>query len=340
MSNQPEKNGRFVITRRGGPEVLQWIEDDLPAAAPGHVRVKTLAAGVAYADLLMRRGLYPGQPAFPFTPGYDIVGDIDAVGADVTGLQVGQRVAALTMMGGYARYTTVPAAHLVPVPDGLDPGEAVSLVLNYVTAYQMIHRVAKLRAGQRMLVHSAAGGVGTAALELGKILGLTMYGTASKAKHPLLANLGATAIDYRTENFVERIHRLAPEGLDCVLDPIGGTNWWKSYRCLRRGGSLVCYGVQAAVSEGQLVAGLGFAMFGLMKIIPDGRKASWLNVKTIRDQHPDWFREDLTQLFELLGARRIQPVIAAKLPLRDAVRANELLEQSQVSGKLVLLPWE
>jgi NADPH:quinone reductase-like Zn-dependent oxidoreductase len=335
-----DKNMRFVITRRGGPEVLQRIEDGLPVPGPGHVRVKTLAAGVAYADLLMRRGLYPGQPAFPFTPGYDIVGDIDALGPDVAGFRVGQRVAALTMTGGYARYTTVPAAHLVPVPDGLDPGEAVSLVLNYVTAYQMIHRVAVLREGQRMLVHSAAGGVGTAALELGKILGLAMFGTASKAKHPLLANLGATAIDYRSENFIERIHQLAPEGLDCVLDPIGGANWWKSYRCLRRGGNLVCYGVQAAVSGGQMAAGLGFATFGLMRVIPDGKKASWFNVKTSRDEHPDRFREDLMRVFELLAARRIQPVIAARLPLRDAARANELLEQSQVSGKLVLLPWE
>lgn len=334
------KNARIVISREGGPDVLRWVEDELSAPSPGHVRVKILAAGVAYADLLMRRGLYPKQPKFPFTPGYDIVGEIEALGEAATNFRLGQRVAALTMTGGYARFTNVPAAHLVPVPDSLDPAEAVSLVLNYVTAYQMIHRVAQLREGQHLLVHSAAGGVGTAALQLGRIAGLVMFGTASKPKHLLLADLGAVPIDYRTENFVERLHQLVPEGLECVLDPIGGDNWWKSYRCLRRGGSLVCYGVQAAVAQGQLAAGRGFAMLGLMQLLPDGRKASWYNVKSLRDRHPARFRDDLTRLFQFLAAGLIQPVIAAKLPLHDAQRANEMLEQSQVSGKIVLLPWD
>jgi NADPH:quinone reductase len=334
------KNARIVITRLGGPEVLQWVEEDLPIPSAGHVRVKVLAAGVAYADLLMRRGLYPGAPKPPFVPGYDIVGDIDAVGPGVTEFKIGQRVAALTMTGGYSRFTVVPATHLVTVSDGLDPAEAVSLVLNYVTAYQMMRRVAKLSAGQRLLVHSAAGGVGTAALQLGKIDGLVMYGTASKPKHGLLADLGAVPIDYRSEDFAVRIHELAPEGVDCALDPIGGTSWWKSYGCLRRGGSLVCYGVQAAVSQGKLAAGLGFAALGITKLLPDGRKASWFNVKSSRDQHPDWFREDLAQLFWYLATRQIQPVIAAKLPLHEAQRANEMLEKSQVAGKIVLLPWE
>jgi NADPH:quinone reductase len=334
------ENARILITRQGGPEVLQWREEDLPSAAPGQVCVKVLATGVAYADILMRRGLYPNTPPFPFTPGYDIVGDIEALGDGVTGFQLGQRVAALTMIGGYSRFTTVPAAHLVLVPDGLDPAEAVSLVLNYVTAFQMLHRVAQLTAGRRLLVHSAAGGVGTAVLQLGKAVGLVMFGTASKPKHNLLTTLGAVPIDYRSENFVERIHQLAPEGLDCVLDPIGGKNWWRSYSCLRRGGSLVCFGAQAAITGGKAAAGLGFASLALTKLLPDGKTASWYNVKTLRDLHPDWFHADLAQLFNLLLARQIQPVIAAKLPLREARRANEMLESSQVSGKLVLLPWE
>jgi len=336
----PPKNARVIIGKLGGPEVLIWVQEDLPQPTPGHVRVKVLAAGVAYADILMRRGLYPKTPPLPFAPGYDIVGDIDAVGEGVDNFQVGQRVAALTMIGGYSQYTLVPAIHLVPVPVGLDPAEAVSLVLNYVTAYQMLHRLAHLTVGQTLLVHSAAGGVGTAALQLGKILGLTLFGTASKSKSDLVSALGAVAIDYRTESFVDRIRAFAPQGLDCVLDPIGGTHWWDSYRCLRRGGSLLCYGVQAAVSDGKLVAGLGFALMGLMKALPDGKNASWYNVKSLRDQRPDWFREDLSNLFDLLSARLIQPVIAGRFSLRDAPRANEMLEKSQVSGKLVLLPQE
>jgi NADPH:quinone reductase-like Zn-dependent oxidoreductase len=334
------KNARVVITSKGGPEVLKYVEDDLPAPATGQVGVKVLATGVAYADVLMRHGLYPKTPPFPFAPGYDIVGDIDALGPGVTQFALGQRVAALTMTGGYAQYTLVPAAHLVPVPDQLDPAEAVSLVLNYVTAYQMLHRFAKLHEGQRLLVHGAAGGVGTAALQLGKIAGLVMFGTASKSKHELVTSLGATPIDYRSENFVERITQLAPGGVDCVLDPIGGKNWLDSYRCLRAGGTLACYGASSAVAEGKLSAGLGFATLGLLKLIPDGKRACWYNIKTLRDTHPGWFRDDLSKLFILLRDRKIQPVIAAKLPLREAARANDMLEKAQVSGKIVLLPQE
>lgn len=331
---------RVVIAAEGGPEVLKIVEDEVPAPGTGEVRVKNLASGVAYADVLMRHRLYPKTPAFPFAPGYDIVGDIDAIGADVGEFAVGQRVAALTMLGGYAQYTIVPAVHLVPVPANLDPAEAVSLVLNYVTAYQMMHRVARLQPGQSFLVHGAAGGVGTAALELGKLIGLKMFGTASKGKHALVHSLGAAPIDYRSENFVERIRQLAPGGVDCVLDSIGGKNWLASYRCLRGEGSLICYGASAAVNEGKLSAGVGFATFGFLRLIPGGKKVTWFNVKTWRDEHPDWFREDLSALFELLAKRQIQPVIGARLPLREAARANEMLEHAEVTGKIVLLPQE
>lgn len=340
MPISPQKNLRVIITAQGSPEVLKLIEEDLPTPAPGQVRVKNLASGVAYADVLMRHGLYPKTPPFPFTPGYDIVGEIDALGDGVQGFSIGQRVAALTMIGGYAQYTLVPAAHLVLLPANLDPADAVSLVLNYVTAYQMLHRAADLRDGQSLLVHGAAGGVGTAALQLGKIAKLRMFGTASKPKHELVSSLGATPIDYRSENFQTRIQQLAPGGVNCVLDPIGGKNWLASYRCLRPQGTLICYGASSAVAEGKLSAGLGFATLGLLKLIPDGRRAFWYNVKSLRDQHPAWFREDLSRLFDLLASRQIQPVIAAKLPLREAARANQLLEQSQVSGKIVLLPQE
>ena len=340
MTAVPQKNLRVVITAQGGPEVLKLVEGDLPVPASGQVRVKNLASGVAYADVLMRHGLYPKTPPFPFVPGYDIVGEIDAVGEGVQNFSLGQRVAALTMVGGYAQYTLVPTAHLVPVSANLDPAESVSLVLNYVTAYQMLHRVANLHEGQSLLVHGAAGGVGTAALQLGKIAKLKMFGTASKRKHELVSSLGATPIDYRSENFQTRIQQLSPGGVDCVLDPIGGKNWLASYRSLRPGGALACYGASSAVAEGKLSAGLGFATLGLLKLIPDGKRAFWYNVKTLRDQHPDWFREDLSKLFDLLYTRQIQPVIAAKLPLREAARANQLLEQAQVSGKIVLLPQE
>jgi NADPH:quinone reductase-like Zn-dependent oxidoreductase len=332
-----QRNARVVITGLGGPQVLKYVEEELPTPRPGQVRVKILAAGVAFADVLMRHGLYPGTPNFPFAPGYDIVGEVDALGEAASPFTIGQRVAALTMTGGYSRYTLVPAARLVGVPAALDPVEAVSLVLNYVTAYQMLHRVAKLREGQRVLIHAAAGGVGTAALQLGKIAGLEMFGTASKSKHDLVASLGAIPIDYRSGDFAERLGQLALGGVDAVLDPIGGKHWWTSYNCLRRGGALLCYGSQAALSEGKLSAGLGFAMLSLMKILPDGKHAYWYNVKTCSDTSPESFREDLVRLFDLLSQKRIRPVIAARFPLREAAHAHELLENAQVSGKLVLL---
>jgi NADPH:quinone reductase-like Zn-dependent oxidoreductase len=331
------RNARIVITAIGGPEVLKWVEEDAPFPGPGQVRVRVLSAGVAYADILMRRGLYPGAPKLPLTPGYDIVGEIDSLGDGVSGFRPGQHVAALTMIGGYSRFLLIPAAQIVSVPGELDPAEAVALVLNYVTAYQMLYRIAKIRSGQYMLVHSAAGGVGTAALQLGRIADLRMFGTASRPKHELISSFGATPIDYRSEDFVERIRELAHEGLDAVLDPIGGTNWPRSYSLLKRGGHLVCYGVQVAVSKGQLAAGLGFLFLGASKLLPDGKHAAFFNAKTLHDTHFDWFREDLMKLFDLLSRRQIQPVIAAKFSLRDAGQANALLEGGNVSGKLVLL---
>lgn len=331
------KNGRIVVTAFGGPEVLKYIEDDLPEPGPTQVRVRVLAAGVAYADVLMRRGLYPKTPMPPFTPGYDLVGEIDARGKDVTQFAEGQRVGALTVRGAYSRFAIVPEQFLVPVPDSLDPSEAVCLILNYVTAYQMLHRVANLSSGQSLLIHGAAGGVGTAVLQLGGLHGITMFGTASKSKQDTLSSAGAVAIDYRAADFSKRVRELSPDGVDAVFDPVGGMNWLRSYRLVRRGGVLVCYGVSAMSTQGKLAGAESFALLGILKLIPDGRRCVWYNVTSLRDQHPDWFREDLKILLDLLSQRKIQPVVASRLPLREAAQANELLEHAKFTGKIVLL---
>ena len=175
------KNRRIIISRKGGPEVLKLIEEEAPSPAGGEVRVRVQAAGVAFADIMMREGLYPGAPPVPFTPGYDIVGLVDEPGAGVKSLSPGKRVAALTKVGGYADYLCLPEKDLVEMPIGLDPAEAVCLVLNYMTAWQMLHRVAHVREGEKILIHGAAGGVGTALLQLGVLSGLELYGTASKS---------------------------------------------------------------------------------------------------------------------------------------------------------------
>jgi NADPH:quinone reductase-like Zn-dependent oxidoreductase len=209
--------------------------------------------------------------------------------------------------------------------------------LNYVTAYQMLHRVANVSAAQRILIHGAAGGVGTALLQLGSLHGLTMYGTASKPKHGAIAAAGGIPIDYKTEDFSKRVPELSGDGVDAVFDPVGGTNWWRSYRLVRRGGALVCYGVQRAVTNGKLAGAGSFLLLGILKAIPDGRRCVWYNITNLRKAHPDWFRADLKILFDLLAQRKIQPLVASRLPLREAAKANEQIEHAAFAGKIVLL---
>ena len=328
------RNTRVILTALGGPEVFRVIEDDVRDPGANEVRVKILATGVAFADVLMRRGLYSGVPPLPYSPGYDIVGVIDSCGSGVTQWKQGDVVAALTKTGGYSRYIVLPESQPVRVPAGLDPAEAVSLVLNYTTAYQLIHRIAKLGEGDSVLIHGAAGGVGTAALQLGRLDGLKMFGTASKAKHDLVATLGGIPIDYRNEDFVARA-----TGVDAVFDPIGGRNWPRSYRALGKGGRFVGYGMSAAIAGGRrniLLAGASFAWLAFAGILP-GKSAVWYNITTEKKNHPERFREDLSRLLEMLREKTISPVVAERLPLRGAGRAHELLERASVSGKIVLM---
>jgi len=328
------QNTRVVLTALGGPEVLKVIEDDVPDPGANQLRVRILACGVAFADVLMRRGMYPEVPPLPFSPGYDIVGAVDACGAGVTQWKPGDLVTALTHTGGYSRFILLPESELVRVPAGLDPAEAVGLVLNYTTAYQLIHRLTELRQGQSVLIHGAGGGVGTAALQLGSLAGLKMFGTASKSKHDLVSSLGGIPIDYRTEDFVQRA-----AGVDAVFDPIGGRNWLRSYRALGKRGHFVGYGLSAAIEGGRrnrMLAVASFAWLGLAGLLP-GKSARWYSITTEKKKHPQWFREDLSRLLTMLQERSISPIVAERLPLRDAGRAHDLLERAAVSGKIVLM---
>lgn len=285
------KYHRVVVTRHGGPDVLQVVEEDIPEPRAGEVRVKVLAAGVSAFDLMFRQsGRLPGTPSVPFTLGEDVVGVVDKLGEEVSTVELGQTVAGATIClgvgGGYAEFICLPASELVPVPAGVDPTEAVCVVVNYLTAHMAMHRTANVRSGERILVHGAAGGVGTALLELGKLAGLEMYGTASKYNHELVSALGATPIDYRTEDFVERIRTLTSggaltsgealtgDGVDVVFDPIGGARQlWRSYRVLRKGGRLVWFGVAATKKAGLRVIPLTLLMRTLLAYIPDGKRA-------------------------------------------------------------------
>ncbi|OGP94251.1 MAG: oxidoreductase [Deltaproteobacteria bacterium RBG_16_47_11] len=333
---------RVIITGFGGPEVLKEVEElELPNPKPGEVRVKVLATSVAFTDVMIRKGKYPDvKEKPPFSLGYDMVGVVDKLGEGVTRFRVGQKVADLTVIGAYSEYICLPENRLTLVPDGLDPAEAVSLVLSYVTAYQMLHRVAKVKGSQRILVHGAGGAVGTAMLQLGKLLDLKMYGTASKSKHEVVARLGATPIDYKNENIVQRMRNLTDAGVDAAFDPIGGDNLKRSFSVLRRGGILVAYGFYNAVMGKGGSIPFDFLRLKLWNILPNGRSTTFYSIAALRQKQPDWFSEDLTKLFDLLVEGKIKPIIAARMPLAEVRRAHELIEEAGVQGKIVLIVTE
>jgi NADPH:quinone reductase-like Zn-dependent oxidoreductase len=213
---------RVVVDRYGGPEVLRVVEEDDPRPGPGEVRVRMLVAGVSFTDAQLRAGTYMGGPKPPFTPGYELVGVVEELGPGCSRLREGDRVAALTVWGAYAERVCVPEVNAVEVPEDPDPAEVVSLVLPYMTAYQLLHRVAMAKSGETVLVHGAAGRMGTAVLELGALAGLRLYGTASARDRAVVERLGAVAIDYRNEDFLARVRELPGNGVDVVLDGLGG----------------------------------------------------------------------------------------------------------------------
>jgi NADPH2:quinone reductase len=355
---------RVVVDRFGGPEVLRVVEDDDPRPGPGEVRVRVLAAGVSFTDAQLRAGTYLGVPKPPFTPGYELVGVVDELGPGCSRLRVGDRIGVLTVWGADAERVCVPEANAVEVPEDLDPAEVLSLVFTYMTAYQVLHRVARVNSGETVLVHGAAGRVGTAVLELGALAGLRLYGTASARDRAAVERLGAMAIDYRNEDFVARVRELPGNGVDVVLDGLGGPLSLRSFRALRPGGRLVVFGAYATLVHGRkswrawiewYAATAGVALWGLLS---PGRRVFPYRIQKLREgrqvlpvgggrrallvgggpRYPDWFREDFQALLELLRAGKIHPVVAERLPLSDAHRAHELLESSAAVGKLVLVP--
>src|SRR6516225_9602939 len=248
------RHRRVVVTHNGGPEVVTTIEEDIPTAKSGEVRVKVWAAGVSLPDVLAREGVHPETPHVPYTPGWDLVGTVDQLGEGVTGFEPSQTVAAMPIHGCYAQYVCLSQRKLVPVPAGLDPAEAVAVVLNYVTAYQMLHRSTKARPGQRMLIHGASGGVGSAMLQLAQLAGVAMYGTCSAQGAAVVRELGGIPIDYKNADFVREIQRLTGDGVDTVFDGIGGDNLWRSREALHEGGRVVCYGFQAKMRGGRMAS--------------------------------------------------------------------------------------
>ena len=264
-------------------------------------------------------------------------------------MKPGQIVAAMPISGGYAEFVCLPPRELVPVPSGLDAAEAVCLVLNYVTAYQMLHRSADVRPGQRALIHGAAGGVGSALLQLGRLLGLEMYGTCSSRGASAVSDLGCIPIDYRGLDFVREVHRLTGEGVDVVFDGIGGSHIWRSREALRPGGTVVAYGITSSLRGGRSASGRpgrrhrfrAIASFGLYIaggwLLPGRRRVVPYSIQWLKRLEPAWFREDLSALLNLLEQRKIEPLIAQRFPLAEARHAQEMLGDGGVTGKIVLV---
>jgi NADPH2:quinone reductase len=338
-----------MVTHYGGPDALQVVEEERPEPKSGEVRVKVMASGVALPDVLAREGVHPETPRVPFTPGWDLVGKVDRLGDGVSGIEPGQIVAAMPISGAYSEFVCLPQRELVPVPPGLDAAEAVCVVLNYITAYQMLHRSAKVRAGQRVLIHGAAGGVGSALLQLGRLVGLEMYGTCSSHTAPTVSELGGVPIDYQNQDFVKEIHRLTGDGADVVFDGIGGGNLWRSREALRPGGTVVAYGFTAKLRAGRFAASRSggrhrfreAAILGLYLarnwFLPGRKRMIAYSIQTLKRLRPTWFRQDLIALFDLLQQQKIKPLIAHRFPLAEARHAHELLGKGGVVGKIVLM---
>ncbi|WP_437574888.1 zinc-binding dehydrogenase [Sorangium sp. So ce887] len=332
------------------PEGLEVRERPEVAPDAGEVLVATEATGVSYAEVQMLRGRYPGQPAFPFVPGYDIVGRVVALGPDVDDALLGKRVATLTGFGAWAERVVLRAEQLVVVPDALDAAEVDALITNGLTAYKMLHRVARVRAGQTVVVLGAGGGVGSLLVQLARLAGVHVIGTCRPSQRSAVEALGAQVVDFTRERVPEDVRALAPAGVDAVFDHVGGAaSLRSSFAMLRRGGYLVCYG-NASLGRTNGSAWRGFLEFIALKLMwsvtPGRRRSTFFDVwgrGTLGADHmfrPRRFwrelRDDLGALVELLATHQLKPQIARRIPLRDAASALAAHRAGGFVGKIVL----
>jgi NADPH:quinone reductase-like Zn-dependent oxidoreductase len=327
------------------PDGLVLRTRELPAPTRGQVLVAVTATGVSMAEQSMRRGRYPGQPKFPFVPGYDLVGTVTAVGPGVDPSRVGTHVAAMTKTGGWASHALLRAVDLVDVPAELDPAEVETLIVNGVTAWQMLHRTAKVQAGEIILVHGANGGVGTTLVQLAAHAGVRVIGTAHPRHHDALRALGATPVDYDDPQLRETLRDLAPEGFDAVFDHLGGESLDLSWQLLAPRGRLVSYAIATKVKGDGSLLGPFLATIGKVvawNLLPNGKRASFYDLWSGHLRRPAAFRarvrDDVGAVLALLAAGTLAPQVAARFPLSQATEAMTLAESRTVRGKVVLLP--
>jgi len=326
------------VERPGGTEVLTLREAELPSPQAGEMCIKVEASGVTLADIIARRGKpHPGSPRIPLVLGFEIAGTIIHLGAGVSGFKVGQRVIAVVHSGGYSSHLCVDAWRCIPIPDGIAMISAVALVVNYWTAWHLLHRTGKVQPRQRVLIHGVSGGVGTALAQLGHLAGLEMYGTASLSKHEQVRGLNVTPIDYRHDDFAARIVEWTDgNGVDLIIDPIGGNNWLRSYRTLGKGGRLLLTGIQSLADKPNVMLLPSALRMLFLALLPDGKSVRFVGL--IPENLRDSYREDLTKLVIYLAEGKIDPVINRTFALSKVAEAHRYLERGEVTGKLVLTP--
>ena len=344
IRTEPVNATEVVLPGQVEPDGLQVRTRELPSPAAGQVVLRMDATGVSFAEQQMRRGKYYDQPTFPFVPGYDVVGTVSALGAGVDTALLGKRFAAVTKTGGWASHLLLDAADLVAVPDQVTASEAETVVVNGITAWQMLHRIAKVPAGSTIVVLGANGGVGSTLVQLARHAGLTVIGTASPRHHDAVRALGAIPVDYRDPDLYGKIRQIAPDGVDAVFDHVGGPGLHQSWKLLRRGGTLTSYGTAATKDEAgnsQLPVLRLFARLLAWNYLPNGRSAHFYNFWAGRRRVSAFRRrqhEDLTQVLDLLAEGVITAQVAAQFPLSSAAEALTLAESRTVAGKIVIVP--
>jgi NADPH:quinone reductase-like Zn-dependent oxidoreductase len=333
----------------GEPEGLVPVRRVLPEPGPDEAIVRVEATGVSFAEQQMRLGKYYDQPPFPFVPGYDLVGVVERLGPRIardggTRVTVGQRVAALTKTGAWADRVVLDVRDLVPVPDGLDPVAAETVIVNGVTAWRMLHRMARPRTGGTVVVLGAAGGVGTVLVQLARSAGLRVIGIGSAGQQEAIAALGAVPVDYRNDDVPARVAQLAPGGVDAVFDHVGGPGIVASWRMLAPGGMLVSYGTAATKDQpgsSRLPVLKLFARLLVWNALPNRRRAGFFNLWAGRrraERFRDELRADLGHVLALVRDGSVSPRVAARFPLADAGAALRFAEQRGLTGKVVITP--
>ncbi|KAH7014647.1 chaperonin 10-like protein [Microdochium trichocladiopsis] len=337
-----DTNRKVLISRAGGPDRLQLVDAPMPAYGADEVLIRIEAVGVAFADVLIREGLYPDVP-LPATPGYEVVGLVVSKGEQVTSVDIGARVAALTIHGGYAKYLNVSAASVVAVPPSLKSPAAASLVLNGLTAYQMLTRCVALDSTQSILVWGAAGGVGSILLDLARHFGITAYGVASGSRLDFVAEKGAIPINRSEGDVASILKQHAPAGVDAVFDGVGGPNVAVSQRCLNEGGTVVLFGVQGGFVGGRrslvrLIRTYLASSSTALSIFLSNRGLKGYVITPWFRQFPDRYKADLSNIFTLAAKGSISPQIDVVLPLSRVAEAHQRINAGSQLGKIILDP--